>query len=76
MASEILWPSNTQPILPGKPEQPELDDVEVLIAQLEGQFEESNLLTMGADSGTNGCTNAQGCTGTCPCHNPELPNPS
>ncbi|NGN62447.1 hypothetical protein G5C51_00785 [Streptomyces sp. A7024] len=75
MTNDIMWPGQVQPILPEKPAIG-LDDVEGLIEQLEGQFEESEMLTMGADAGTQGCTNAGGCTGTCPCENPILPNPS
>jgi hypothetical protein len=43
-------------------------DVDVLISELETQFEKSTMLPKGVlDGDTNGCTKVTGCTGTCPC---------
>lgn len=46
-----------------------LDDVDALIEELETQFEDSRLLPTMAPTGSASChcTNAKGCTGTCPC---------
>ncbi|MFF9646248.1 hypothetical protein [Kitasatospora aureofaciens] len=48
---------------------PALDDVDTLIRQLETQFEDSRLMptAKGQASASCYCTNAKGCTGTCPC---------
>ncbi|MFJ2766389.1 hypothetical protein [Streptomyces sp. NPDC087300] len=45
----------------------ELDDVGALIEQLETQFDDSQLLTVGIVGTTQGCTQVGGCTGSCPC---------
>ncbi|QEU96566.1 hypothetical protein [Streptomyces kanamyceticus] len=44
-----------------------VDQVDALIDQLETQFDDSQLLTVGIVGTTQGCTAATKCTGSCPC---------
>ncbi|MGW2815557.1 hypothetical protein [Streptomyces sp. NPDC001415] len=44
-----------------------LDDFDVLIADLETRFEDSELLKGPTMVGTSGCTDVYKCTGSCPC---------